>query len=1014
MKKPIAFLFSIFLLFQLNSQSNQLIKDISIRNIGPAGMSGRFTSIDVDSRGSIYAGAASGGVWKSEDGGLKWQPIFDSMPIQSIGAIKISPSNDDILWAGTGEGNPRNSHNSGAGIFKSLNGGKDWVFKGLEETKNIHRIIIDPRDENKITVGVLGSAWGDSEHRGVYQTSDGGETWNKILFAGKGTGCAELVVDPNNPNKMMASMWEFRRKPYTFNSGGVSSGIFMTIDGGKTWNKIEKGLPSGILGRAGLAISRSNPKVVYAMVESKTYDLFKSVDGGYTFTKMSSQTAMGNRPFYYAEIYVNPTNENHVYSLWSQISHSIDGGKNWKILASWSHIHPDHHALWINPENPKHMINGNDGGINITYDGGNHWRMSDNLPVGQFYHIAVDEEMPYHVYGGLQDNGSWKGPGFSFTQDGIKTSEWQEVLFGDGFDVQPLNGTQGYAMSQGGNIYYYDLDQGKKFIQPAKFGKTTLRFNWNAAIAIDEQKLFMGSQFVHLSEDKGQSWKIISPDLTSNDPDKLQQAESGGLTIDATNAENYCTITSLAGGKELLWAGTDDGNVWVRNEKEAWSKVSENINSVPKNIYIQQIHLNAKNEKDAWVVANNYRQNDWKPYLYHTRNQGKTWVNLVTDDLKGHALSFLQDPIHENLLFLGTDRGLYYSFDAGQKWQRLAQMPACPVQDLVHQKGEDDLVIGTFGRSIWIMDDLETFRTLGQKNKDSFEIIAVQQGHPNERKRAPGARFDADDHFRGKNKDTRATVSYHYTGALGVKGKVQVFHGNEAKAIRTFHFKPSKKGLNYVHWDFRRDGLRFPTYRKVKEDADLPSGIVCPDNGPFTLVLQIKKQKDTIVLNHLDTRASIFRFQGNMELMDSLKQITSKAFDVFEDLKAAKVKLLKYKQNKYSSDSLMKKVKKECKVFIGKIDTLQLLFSLPPSFTQYEEITPRLNGVLYQSYALLRNHTATTKIENSNAAMALGNASLFTAAVVDQINGFFQNTWQNIPFDTWDQWEKPERTFGDY
>ena len=400
--------------------------------------------------------------------------------------------------------------------------------------------------------------------------------------------------------------------------------------------------------------------------------------------------------------------------------------------------------------------------------------------------------------------------------------------------------------------------------------------------------------------------------------------------------------------------------------------------------------------------------------MYHTDNQGKTWKNIVTNDIEGHTLSFLQDSMNPSLLFLGTDRGLYYSFNSGQKWHRFSQIPACPVQDLVRQKGEDDLVIGTFGRSIWIMDDLETFRSLGQEIKDSFKIIAVQQGHPNERKRAPGARFDADDHFRGRNKDTRATVSYHYTGALGAKGELRIFHGNEAKAIRSFHFKPSKKGLNYVHWDFRRDGMRFPSYRKVKEDADLPGGIIFPENGPFTLILEIKEQKDTIVLDHLDTRASMFRFQGNLELMDSLKQITSKAFDVFEDLKAAKAKLLKYSQKKFSSDSLMKKVKKECKALMGQLDTLQLLFALPPSFTQYEEITPRLNGVLYQAYALLRNHTSTTNVEDSNALKALGNASLFTDIVIDQINDFFQNTWRDIPFDSWDRWEKPERIFGDY
>ena len=1026
------FFFILGFVLTSNSQAqvSNSIRDIDIRNIGPAGMSGRFTSIDVDSRGTIYAGAASGGVWKSEDGGLKWTPIFDSVSVQSIGALKISSSNDDIIWVGTGEGNPRNSHNSGAGIFMSLNGGKDWIAKGLEETKNIHRILIDPRDENKITVGVLGSAWGDSEHRGVYQTKDGGETWDKILSAGNGTGCAELVVDPNNPNKMIASMWEFRRSPYFFKSGGASSGIYMTIDGGKTWNKLEKGLPEGKLGRVGLAISKSNPKVVYAMVESKTYDLFKSNDGGYSFRKISSQKNMGNRPFYYAEIYVDPLNENHVYSLWSQISHSIDGGKKWNILASWNHIHPDHHALWINPKNPKHLINGNDGGINISYDGGSHWRMSDNLPVGQFYHIAVDEEVPYNVYGGLQDNGSWKGPGFSFTQDGIKTSEWQELLFGDGFDVQPINGKKGYAMSQGGNLYYYEQGLGKRFIQPAKFGKTTLRFNWNAALALGDSdtELYFGSQFVHYSSNNGLSWETISPDLSTNDPDKLQQAKSGGLTIDATNAENYCTLTSIAtnltGYAPVLWAGTDDGNVWKGTgsadgfpwePNNNWEKMK--IKGIPKNVYVTQI-IADENGQDVWIVANNYRQNDWAPYLWHSSNAGESWENLITDNIKGHSLSFAQDPINEDLCFLGTDRGLYCSFDKGSSWERLKQIPACPIQDMAYQEGEDDLVIGTFGRSVWILDDLETFRRLGDEVKDSFKILAAQKGHTQERVRSPGARFDADDHFRGKNKDTRLALSYHYSGKVGTKGKVKVYQGVAKKPIRTYSFKTTKSGLNYVHWDFRKDGFRFPTHRTFKKDDDLPPGLLTESNGSLKIVLEVEKKKDSTIFNNYNSHSSGFWKSANRVFLDSFRLITESAFVVFEDLKKAKKKLSRYSKLEYKEDSIRKKVIAKCTKIRGQIDSLQLLFTLPPSFTQYEVITPRVNNVLWQAYALIvnenQNMVRANEFAGSNAQQALRNADAFAKKVFVQVNSFYKNTWQTIPFDIWDTWEKPEKEFGNY
>lgn len=1005
------------------AQDTAAINEITIRNIGPASMSGRFTSIAVDSRNQIYAGAASGGVWKSVDGGLDWQPIFDKEAVQSIGALAISPSNDDVIWAGTGEGNPRNSHNSGAGIYKSLNGGKDWVFKGLTETKNIHRIIIDPRDENIITVGVLGVAWGPSEHRGIYQTRDGGETWKKILHVGPETGCAELIIDPNNPNKMMASMWEFGRKPYFFTSGGAGSGIYMTIDGGKTWNKIDKGLPSGKLGRIGLSIAASNPNVVYALVESSEIALYKSVNGGYNFEKISTDNNIGNRPFYYAEIYVDPSNENHIISLWSQVTHSIDGGKNWEVLASWNHIHPDHHALWINPKNPKNMINGNDGGINITYDAGRHWRMCQNLPVGQFYHVAVDDEIPYNVYGGLQDNGSWRGPGFTFNNNGIRNSEWQELLFGDGFDVQPINGFEGYAMSQGGHVYYYNLKENYKlFVQPVK-EKEELRFNWNAAIALNgnENDVFFGSQFVHYSRNKGKSWQIISPDLTTNDTGKLKQAQSGGLTIDATNAENYCTIVSLAisNSQEVLWAGTDDGNVWRCQGRESdygldysqWKKHS--IAGLPANAYIQEIVLH-EDEKKVWVVANNYRQNDWNSYLYYSENGGKTWKSLITQDIKGYCLSFIADAVNENIYYLGTDRGLYVTYNAGKTWMRLKQMPACPVQDLAYQEREDDLVIGTFGRAIWILDDLEGFRKLGEQPKDSLKIIAFQHGHAKAYNMPPGARFEADDAFSGTNKDTRYLFDYYYKGNVKDKLKVTITSGK--LVIREFTVNPSRKGWNQVAWDLRNDGINFPTYAKYDEKADKPAGIVVGASGKYTFTITKGNLKDSVNFIYDDTRLRSPAEVNSLDnrSYDSLKIIVDKAFDIFEDLKEAKLRLQNIKRKEYSNDSNGAKVTKICNKLIGEIDTLQLLFMLPPTFKAYEEITPRLNKSLYDAYSHLQSSGQAGMGVPSNAERALKAARDHSAVVTEKINVFFANKWKDIPFETWEQWEKPKKELGNY
>ena len=395
-----------------------LLKNMKARSIGPAGMSGRVTAIDAvyDEPEIIYAGTASGGLWKSTSGGINWEPVFDDQQVMSIGAVAIQQSNPDVVWAGTGEGNPRNSLNGGYGIYRSLDAGRSWQLMGLEETRHIHRIIVHPTDPQTVYVGAIGSPWGEHPERGVYKTIDGGKSWEKILFVDNKTGVADMVMDPSNPNKIFVAMWEHRRKPWTFNSGGPGSGLFMTLDGGESWKELtsDDGLPKGDLGRIGLAVSRSNPDRVYALIESKKNALYRSDDGGYTWRSINDKNEIGNRPFYYSEIYVDPSNENRIYSLFSRVNYSEDGGKSFTELmpanGATGAVHPDHHAWWIHPENPDFMIEGNDGGLNITRDRGKTWRFVENLPLAQFYHISVDNDYPYNVYGGMQDNGSWAGP----------------------------------------------------------------------------------------------------------------------------------------------------------------------------------------------------------------------------------------------------------------------------------------------------------------------------------------------------------------------------------------------------------------------------------------------------------------------------------------------------------------------------------------------------------------------------------------------------------------------------
>ncbi len=753
------------------------------RSIGPAAMSGRITSIDVDPRDPdrIYAGSASGGLWRSDNQGTTWTPIFDDQDSASIGAVAVDPLNSDVIWVATGEANPRNSQSVGTGIYKSVDGGQSWQRLGLEKSEHLHRILIHPRRTDTVYVCATGPTWSDGEQRGVYKSSDGGQSWNRVLYVNQSTGCADLVMDPVNPDKLMAALWDHRRTPWDFRSGGPGSGLHVTYDGGATWSKRthEDGLPEGDLGRIGLAIAKSRPEVAYALVEAKKSALFRSEDGGRSWEVVNDSRGIANRPFYYCDIRVDPANENRVFNIFSSVTISEDGGRNFENLVGFSSAHSDHHAFWIDAENPQYMIDGNDGGLAISRDGGKKWRFAENLPLGQFYHISVDEQTPYRVYGGLQDNGSFVGPSQVWEQGvgggGILNSHWRMISFGDGFDVvaDRADPRIAYSMSQGGNLYKVDLVTGNtKSIRPPDPPGEMLRFNWNAGIAADpfeEGTIYYGSQYLHRSRDRGESWETISGDLTTNDPEKQKQLDSGGLTYDVTGAENHTTIVAVAPSpvkQGVIWVGTDDGNVQLSSDGgKSWNNLTSNISGVPEATWVPHIEASKFEEGGAFVVFDDHRRGNWTPYAFKTSDYGQTWTSLATDDLRGFVYVIEQDPKVENLLFLGTEFHLYYSLDGGGSWNRWQHgYPTVPTRDLAIHPTQPDLVVGTFGRAIYIMDDITPLREMARQGREIldqplhlFEVASAIQA---EISAPPGELTPGDAAFRGENRPTGAIINY--------------------------------------------------------------------------------------------------------------------------------------------------------------------------------------------------------------------------------------------------------------
>jgi photosystem II stability/assembly factor-like uncharacterized protein len=881
--------------------SQELFGAIKARHIGPALMSGRVSDIEghpTDNK-TIYIGTAGGGVWKSADGGVIFNSIFDKY-CQSIGVVRVDPSNPDkVLWVGTGETWTRNSTSVGDGIYKSTDGGTNWKKMGLEKSERISSILINPKNSDEIYVGVLGALWGDSEERGVYKTTDGGQTWNKIFYLNQTTGCADLIVDPNDFNTMYASFWEFRRTAWSFNSGGENSALYKTTDGGKTWNKVHTGFPKGKLGRIGVALAPSNPKIMYSVVESeKDADkgLYRTDDGGANWKHINNDFALTVRPFYFSRLVVDPTNPDVVTKGGLFGSISKDGGNTFKQLGS---MHPDIHDIWFDIKDADKMFVATDGGLYRSLNKCVTMERIENLPLSQFYHISMDNEEPYNVYGGLQDNGSWVGP--SSSPGGVEARDWESVGMGDGFRVfpHPSNSNIVYSEMQGANgVWRYDFEHKQlKVIKPYPEDiKMKLRFNWNAALSTslhNPDRLYIGSQYLHVSDDKGDNWRIISPDLTTNDPKKLDQAASGGLSVDNSGAENHCTIFAIAESpkdKDVIWVGTDDGNIQLTQDGgKTWTNVTANFSGskVPANTWCYHIEADKFEKGSAWAVFDGHTSNDGNPYLLKTTDFGKTWELKVDSTVVGFTRSFEQDNENPEILFLGTEFGLYVSTTAGDSWLKFENnMPAVAIHYMEMHPRTHDLVMGTHGRGVIIIDDLTPIRNLKKKEQDGYDFADKLFFLPTKTfymsDESSFGNTSTETQFVGANPSENAKIIYflkkrHTFGKMTLE--IQDMNGKKVTTIGA----GKKKGLNIVEWNFSMiapkiakgktfdfGGFVSPrvpagTYKAIvkkgKEKFETTIDVQYPKNSVYTLEERKIQQQTTAQLYQLTEDLAYFVYQ---------------------------------------------------------------------------------------------------------------------------------------------------------
>ncbi|MGH9395736.1 MAG: hypothetical protein ACRD18_02650 [Terriglobia bacterium] len=821
------------------SSPTDAFANLKFRNLGPAVAGGRVTAVvGIPGNPEIYyVGAAAGGVFKTTDGGATWKAIFTKEGSASIGAIAIASSNPNLVWVGTGEANIRNDVIDGAGIYFSSDAGHTWKLMGLRDAGQISSAIVDPSNPNIVFVGVLGHTWAPNADRGVFRTTDGGKTWKKVLFVNASTGVADLVMQPGNPQVLFAGMWEAQRYPWTMINGGANSGIYRSTDGGDTWTKLTKGLPTGLVGRIALAVAPSNPNHVYALVATKDGLLYQSTDMGDTWTEVSKNHALDVRPFYFSHLAVSPADENKVYFLSFYLMESNDGGKTAHPIDRGVHV--DHHAIWIDPKNPNRIIQGNDGGLFLSQSGGKTWQFLDKLPIEQFYQVAVDSAQPYTVCGGLQDNSAWCGVSTDLGRHGVTAATWFTAAGGDGEYAVPAPSDPNiiYADAQEGDVNRLDKRTHlAPYIRPylihaesVKPADLKYRFNWTSPIAVsrtDANEVYLGADVVFKSTDGGKTWRTISPDLTRNDKSK-QQIAGSPILHDISSAENYDTILAITiapTDSKVIWVGTDDGLVQVtRDGGKSWTNVTPNIPGAPQWARVYQVGVSPFDAGAATVAFDAHMLDDRHAYVYKTSDYGQTWQK-ITAGLPGDVPVYVvrEDPNQRGMLVAGTDTGLFYSTDDGGHWMPLkANFPVAPVFDLKFVKQTRDLVVATHGRGIFILDDIRPMEEFNPPIASSvFHLFAA----------GPGVMFHHWESDEGQkvgyiapNAPNGVVIDYFLKAAIKSSKEQKTAHESPVKIVITdahgnavaTQYGPSKTGINRFVWNMHYDGPQKLRYEKA-------------------------------------------------------------------------------------------------------------------------------------------------------------------------------------------------------